>query len=63
MPYRSLDFKRLLLARAVAYAQLEWDRSDAAGEFNLVLLAMSIGLLLSGPGKFAMDRMLGLEQK
>jgi len=24
---------------------------------------MSIGLLLSGPGKFAMDRMLGLEQK
>ena len=47
----------------MAYARLEWDRSDAAGEFNLVLLAMSIGLLLSGPGKFAMDRMLGLEQE
>jgi uncharacterized membrane protein YphA (DoxX/SURF4 family) len=46
----------------MAYAQLEWDRSDAAGEFNLALLAGSIALLLSGPGKFAMDRMLGLEE-
>jgi uncharacterized membrane protein YphA (DoxX/SURF4 family) len=26
-------------------------------------LAMSIALLLSGPGKFALDRMLGIEQE
>ncbi len=35
-------------------------RIAAAG---LALLAMSIALLLSGPGKFALDRMLDIEQE
>lgn len=43
---------------------LNWSITPGKGhgyEFNLALLAMSIALLLSGPGKFALDRMLGLE--
>jgi putative oxidoreductase len=45
---------------------LNWSITPGKGhgyEFNLALLAMSIALLLSGPGKFALDRMLGLEQE
>jgi putative oxidoreductase len=43
---------------------LNWSITQGKGhgyEFNLALLAMSIALLLSGPGKLALDRMLGLE--
>jgi putative oxidoreductase len=45
---------------------LNWSIAPGKGhgyEFNLALLAMSIALLLSGPGKFALDRMLGLERE
>jgi putative oxidoreductase len=45
---------------------LNWSITPGKGhgyEFNLALLAMSIALLLSGPGKFALDHMLGLEQE
>jgi putative oxidoreductase len=45
---------------------LNWSITPGKGhgyEFNLALLAMSIALLLSGPGKFALDRMLGIEQE
>jgi putative oxidoreductase len=43
---------------------LNWSITPGKGhgyEFNLALLAMSIALLLSGPGKLALDRMLGFE--
>ena len=45
---------------------LNWSITPGKGhgyEFNLALLAMSLALLLSGPGKFALDRMLGLERE
>jgi putative oxidoreductase len=45
---------------------LNWSITPGQGhgyEFNLALLAMSIALVLSGPGKFALDRILGLEQE
>jgi putative oxidoreductase len=45
---------------------LNWSITPGKGhgyEFNLALLAMSIALLLSGPGKFAFDRMLDIEQE
>jgi putative oxidoreductase len=45
---------------------LNWSITPTKGhgyEFNLALLAMSIALLLSGPGRFALDRMLGLEHE
>jgi uncharacterized membrane protein YphA (DoxX/SURF4 family) len=31
-------------------------------EYSLALLAMSIALLLSGPGKLALDHVLGFEE-
>lgn len=43
---------------------LNWSITPGKGhgyEFNLALLAMSIALLLSGPGKLALDRMLNIE--
>jgi putative oxidoreductase len=45
---------------------LNWSMTPGKGhgyEFNLALLAMTIALLLSGPGRLALDRMLGLEQQ
>jgi putative oxidoreductase len=45
---------------------LNWSITPGKGhgyEFNFALLAMSIALLLSGPGKFALDRMLGIERE
>ena len=45
---------------------LNWSITPGKGhgyEFNLALLAMSIALFLSGPGKFALDRMLGVERE
>jgi putative oxidoreductase len=45
---------------------LNWSITPGKGhgyEFNFALLAMSIALLLSGPGKFAIDRMLGIERE
>lgn len=45
---------------------LNWSITAGKGhgyEFNLALLAMSVALLLSGPGKFALDRMLDIEQE
>lgn len=45
---------------------LNWSITPDKGhgyEFNLALFAMSISLLLSGPGRFALDRMLGLEHE
>jgi putative oxidoreductase len=44
---------------------LNWSITPGKGhgyEFNFALLVMSIALLLSGPGKFALDRMLGIER-
>jgi putative oxidoreductase len=43
---------------------LNWSINPGKGhgyEFNLALLAMSIALLLSGPGQFALDRLLDIE--
>jgi putative oxidoreductase len=43
---------------------LNWSITPGQGhgyEFNLALLAMSIALVLSGPGRFALDRMLDIE--
>ena len=43
---------------------LNWSITPGKGhgyEFNLALLAMSVALLLSGPGKLALDRMLDIE--
>ena len=45
---------------------LNWSITPGKGhgyEFNFALLAMSIALLLSGPGKFALDCMLGIERE
>ncbi|HEY7317610.1 MAG TPA: DoxX family protein [Candidatus Binatia bacterium] len=43
---------------------LNWSITPGKGhgyEFNLALLAMSVALLLSGPGKLALDRILDIE--
>jgi putative oxidoreductase len=43
---------------------LNWSITPGKGhgyEFNLALLVMSISLLLSGPGRLALDRFLGFE--
>jgi putative oxidoreductase len=45
---------------------LNWSITPGKGhgiEFNLALLAMTLSLLLSGPGRLALDRMLGLESE
>jgi putative oxidoreductase len=45
---------------------LNWSITPGRGhgiEFNLALLAMTLSLLLSGPGKLALDRLLGLESE
>jgi putative oxidoreductase len=45
---------------------LNWSITPGKGhgyEFNLALLAMTLSLLLSGPGKLALDRTLGLERE
>jgi putative oxidoreductase len=44
---------------------LNWSSMPGKGhgyEFNLALLGMSIALSLSGPGKLALDRVLGFEE-
>ncbi len=45
---------------------LNWSITPGKGhgiEFNLALLAMTLSLLLSGPGRLALDRLLGLESE
>jgi putative oxidoreductase len=45
---------------------LNWSITPGKGhgyEFNLALLVMTLSLLLSGPGKLALDRTLGLERE
>ena len=44
---------------------LNWSLLPGKGhgyEYNLALLAMSIALFLSGPGKLALDHVLGFEE-
>ena len=44
---------------------LNWSMMPGKGhgyEYNLALLAMSISLLVSGPGKLALDHVLGFEE-
>ena len=44
---------------------LNWSMTPGKGhgyEYNLALLAMSVTLLLSGPGKLALDHVLGFEE-
>ena len=44
---------------------LNWSMAPGKGhgyEFNFALLAMTITLLLSGPGKLALDHVLGFEE-
>jgi putative oxidoreductase len=44
---------------------INWEMVAGRGhgiEFNLALLAMCFGLLLSGPGKLSLDRLLGIEK-
>jgi len=45
---------------------LNWSLTPGKGhgyEYNLALLAMSIALFLSGPGKLALDHVLGFEEE
>ncbi len=44
---------------------MNWDLVRGVGhgiEFNLALLGMSLGLILSGPGLLSLDRLLGIEK-
>ncbi len=44
---------------------INWDLVRGKGhgiEFNIALLAMALGLLLSGPGKLSLDRLLRIER-
>ena len=44
---------------------INWQLAGGRGhgiEFNIALLAMSVGVLLSGPGKFSLDRLFGIER-
>ncbi|HXG51215.1 MAG TPA: DoxX family protein [candidate division Zixibacteria bacterium] len=43
---------------------LNWSLTPGQGhgfEFNLTLIAMAVSLMLSGPGKLSVDRLLGFE--
>jgi putative oxidoreductase len=45
---------------------INWQLARGVGhgiEFNVALLGMSLGLLLSGPGKLSLDRLLGIEKE
>lgn len=45
---------------------INWELARGRGhgiEFNLALIAMCIALVLSGPGKWALDRWWGIEKK
>jgi len=44
---------------------INWQLARGVGhgiEFNVALLGMSLGLLLSGPGIFSLDRLLRIEK-
>ena len=44
---------------------LNWSLVRGVGhgiEFNLALLGMLVGLILSGPGQLSLDRLLGIEK-
>jgi len=44
---------------------INWDLVRGKGhgiEFNIALLAMALALLLSGPGKLSLDRLLRIER-
>ncbi len=44
---------------------MNWNLVRGVGhgiEFNLALLGMSLGLILSGPGQLSLDRLLGIEK-
>jgi len=44
---------------------MNWNLVRGVGhgiEFNLALLGMSLGLILSGPGPLSLDRLLGIEK-
>ena len=59
----------MLVAIFAAHLQhgffMNWNLVRGVGhgiEFNLALLCMSMGLMLSGPGQFSLDRLLGIEK-
>lgn len=44
---------------------INWQLARGVGhgiEFNVALLGMGVGLLLSGPGRLSLDRLLGIEK-
>jgi len=44
---------------------MNWNLVRGVGhgiEFNIALLGMSLGLILSGPGPLSLDRLLGIEK-
>ncbi len=59
----------MLVAIFTAHLQhgffMNWNLVRGVGhgiEFNLALLGMSLGLILSGPGQLSLDRLLGIEK-